>query len=186
MECWDLYLTTAPLTLALWIGQCRGTEKTEVDTSQAAEWMEVWPNQDRLVQRFILPTIMYKETKLLQLCMVTWAFSGPSISAPLGDMEWRLCIWMYHQSLQIKIVTCNDSKYITSGHIKSKQKVHFFKNKVLCFWSPRHSLNSVVGLIWVVNISLSLQRGGESAWMVWWRRVVDRCWPFGEHPEKHS
>lgn len=110
------------------------------------------------------------------------AFSGPSISAPLGDMEWRLCIWTYHQSLQIKIVTCNDLKYITSGHIKIKRKVHS-RIKYSVFCSPRHSLNSVVGLIWVVNIRV--WRGGVGM-DVWWRRVVDRCWNFGEHPEKQS
>lgn len=55
-----------------------------------------------------------------------------------------------------------EKNYITSCHIESKRKVQSFRNKYsseIClhffFLSPRHSFNSVVGLIWVVNISYS-------------------------------
>lgn len=60
-----------------------------------------------------------------------------------------------------------EKNYITSCHIESKRKVPSFRNKYsseiclffsfLFFLSPRHSFNSVVGLIWVVNISYSAE-----------------------------
>lgn len=96
-----------------------------------------------------------------------------------------------------------EKKYITSCHIESKRKVPSCRNKYspkiclspfvfFCFFvciSPRHSFNSVVGLIWVVNISnnallpASLRRAGQSMLSISWSRRIVRGQSFNRSDE---